>query len=334
MIGRLTLAAALALIVLSGLQAGAAGAPAPACFGAAARDAAAPCENPALRFAVRPTPEDAELQPNSSCVLTAAKGPPNRVCAFGTPKASARETVALLGDSHAPSWRAGVDVLARAQRWRGLTVRRSSCPFTTARRFTDQGSSEACFAWIQATLRFFGHHPEIHTVFLATSSAYEYRPAEGLDAHATAVAGFRAALDALPPSVRQVVVLRDNPIARDDTLGCVDAALARHRRADLRCALARDGSLLPDAAAEAATGLRADRGRVIDLSRTFCDDARCYPVIGGALVFKDKSHLTTTFSRTLGPLLVRGYRALSPPVPVRTASAPPAPASSRAAWAP
>ncbi|MCW3013961.1 MAG: hypothetical protein JWO02_1053 [Solirubrobacterales bacterium] len=285
----------------------------PACFGAAARDATSPCDNPALRFSVRPTPDDAVVQPNSPCTLVMSKGPPNRVCSFGVAKSAARATVALLGDSHAPAWRAAVDVVARAQRWRGLTVRRSSCPFTRALRYADKASSDACFDWIRATLRWFGHHQEIHTVFVVTSAAYDFVPGADGDAHAAAVAGFRGALDALPPSIQRIVVLRDNPVAKDDTLGCVAGAMARHQRADLRCALARSDALRPDPAAEAATQLRSDRGRSIDLSRVFCDDVRCFPVVGGALVYKDKSHLNATFSATLGPLLLAEYRKLGLP---------------------
>ena len=36
-----------------------------------------------------------------------------------------------------------------------------------------------------------------------------------------------------------------------------------------------------------------------------CDDSRCFPVVGGALVIKDIGHLTRTFSRSLGPFLGR-----------------------------
>ncbi|MCW2958794.1 MAG: hypothetical protein JWP18_1597 [Solirubrobacterales bacterium] len=286
---------------------------APACFGAAARDVTLPCENPSLRYKVTPKPEDAELQPGSRCKIIATKGEPTRVCEFGFSKRAARSTVALLGDSHAPAWRGAVAGLVRAQRWRGLTIRRSSCPFTTTPRFTDDAGSAACFAWVRAATTFLFHHPEVHTLFVATSSAYFFKPGPDGDVHTAAVRGFREAFDALPPSVRHVVVVRDNPQARDDTLGCVADAMARGRRADLRCALPRNGALLPDAAAEAATQLQGGRGRAIDLTSVFCDASRCYPVVGGALVYRDRSHLTQTFSASLGPLLVRAYRALGLP---------------------
>lgn len=310
-----TLGVAVAAVALTGPAPAAAGplSKAPTCFGAAARDAAQPCSNPELRFSVSPLPDDAVLQPSSACTLTNLKGPPNRVCSFGVPKAKARATIGLLGDSHAPAWRAAIDVLARAQRWRGLTVRRSSCPFTYAQRYTDKASSDSCFSWIRATLAFFARHPEIHTVFMVNSAAYPWVATNGLDAHDSAVAGFKGALSALPPTVTKIIVLRDNPQATDFTLPCVDRARRRYQRADVRCARDRASALLPDAPFDAATQLSPDRFRTIDLTPRFCDERLCFPVIGGALVYKDKSHITLTFSETLGPAVTAAYRALGLP---------------------
>ena len=51
--------------------------------------------------------------------------------------------------------------------------------------------------------------------------------------------------------------------------------------------------------------------RAIDLSRYFCDERRCPPVIGGALVYKDvESHLTDVYAATLAPVLRREVDAL------------------------
>ncbi len=330
------------------LPVGAAGRSA-SCFGAAARDTDEPCDSRAQRFRVTPSTRDAQLQPNSRCALVKAKGPPNRVCSFGLSADRAVKTVALLGDSHAPSWRAALSVLVRRQHWRGLTVRRSSCPFTTARRSIGTASSDACSAWMRSVLRWFGDHPEIDTVFLVNSADYAYLPGPEDDPHAAAVDGYRQALDALPSTVRRIVVIRDNPIARETTLDCVHRAHARHRRADVRCAIGRSQALLPDAATDAAEDLDGDRGRTLDLTRYFCSPSRCFTVIAGALVYKDRSHITATFSHTLGPYLLRAYRSLvradtraKAPAPAQVqagaaaVSAVPSTASSRfsRAWAP
>jgi hypothetical protein len=45
-------------------------------------------------------------------------------------------------------------------------------------------------------------------------------------------------------------------------------------------------------------------------ARFFCD-ARCYPVIGGALVVRDANHMTGTYSSTLGPYVLRALDRLT-----------------------
>ena len=42
----------------------------------------------------------------------------------------------------------------------------------------------------------------------------------------------------------------------------------------------------------------------------FCSRHRCLPVVGGALVYRDGHHLTTVFSTTLGPFVLRRVQSL------------------------
>ena len=45
---------------------------------------------------------------------------------------------------------------------------------------------------------------------------------------------------------------------------------------------------------------------LIDLTRLFCDSSRCYPVIGGAYVYRDTNHMNAVFGQTVGPYLLEG----------------------------
>ena len=69
--------------------------------------------------------------------------------------------------------------------------------------------------------------------------------------------------------------------------------------------MSRRSALSQDSAAAAATALRSSRVRLVDLTEFFCDPRFCYPVIGGALVFKDQNHMTETYAKSLGPYLAR-----------------------------
>src|SRR3954462_8118997 len=272
------------------------------CFGAAARDAANPCHNAALDYSANPTPSWAPLELNSPCHPISSTRLP-RVCWFAHRKKGSSATVALLGDSHASAFRSAVVVLARSQRWHALTLRRSSCPFSEARRNSPPKESASCAQWVQATVRWFGKHPDIHTV-IVTGSAYAGVVARNdQDPHAVAVQGYREALGALPPSVQRVIVLRDTPRSSADMFDCVSRAMKAHQPLADACTLPRADVLPPDPGVEAAQQLGPPRFQVIDLSDYFCDVDRCHPVVGGALVYKDISHMTTVFGTSLGPYL-------------------------------
>jgi hypothetical protein len=283
----------------------------PACFGAASRDPVTPCHNPSLDYSAKPSPAWAPLDLNSPChPLTFTHVP--RVCWFAHRKTGSSQTVALVGDSHASSWRSAVVVLARAERWHALTLRRSSCPFNEARRNSPPKESASCAQWVSATIRWFGRHPEIHTVIVTASAYAGVVAGSGQDAHAVAVDGYRAALAALPPSVRRVIVVRDTPRSSFDMFDCVTRAMKAHQPLADACTLPRSDVLPPDPGVEAAQQLGAPRFQVIDLSDFFCDVDRCHPVVGGALVYKDISHMTTVFGTSLGPYLTSAYRNLTP----------------------
>ena len=46
------------------------------------------------------------------------------------------------------------------------------------------------------------------------------------------------------------------------------------------------------------------------MSRFFCDATRCPPVIGGVLAYKDLTHITGEYGKTLAPYLEREVRRL------------------------
>ena len=275
----------------------------PACFGAAARDTEHPCANHRLDLTVTPSPANALLQPSAPCRVVRRASP--EVCAFGPRSGAATPTVALLGDSHAVHWRAALAVVARNERWQGVSLTHHRCPFSLARKPTIR-----CLGWVRGAVRWLRDHPEIHTLFVSSDVDSEVVATPGRAA-ATKIAGYTSAWRELPPSVHEVFVLRDVPQSAYLTVtGCIDRAIARHRDPGTRCARPRRAALKPDLEVTAAAQFADSRVKVIDLTPFMCDDRRCFPVIGGALVIKDHGHLTRTFSATLGPFIQRAVAAL------------------------
>jgi SGNH domain-containing protein len=281
----------------------------PRCFGAAARDPDhQPCANPELRLTVLPRPRDAPLEPSGPCRPIRNDAP--EVCAFGVPAPKARATIALIGDSHAVHWRAALDVVARAERWRGLSISRSACEFTRATRIRPAPGPAECRRWTQEVVRWLAHRPRVRTVFVSESAAMPVKRQPGEDEFATKVAGYRTAWRALRRSVAHVVVIRDTPVDAVRTADCVEHAMARRIPAGPACARPRRSALYPDPAAAAVSQLASPRFALVDLTDFMCDAALCYPVVGGVLVHRDVDHLTRLFSSTLGPFLLRAVDRL------------------------
>ena len=282
----------------------------PSCFGAAARDPVHRCDPRALRAVVVPAPIEARGSSNAPCARV-ERGGPITVCAFGTRKAHAVATIALIGDSHASHWRAAVDVAAEARRWRALSLAHSECPLSNAVPAIPEPRRSECVRWRRDVLEWLGRHPEIATVLVSQSTAGTVLPASGRDPFQLRVEGYRGAWARLPRSVRRIVVLRDIPRAlpHGATLQCVERAMRDRRPAGQACALPRTLAVRRDPAAVAAAR-ESPRVHVVDMTRFFCDDERCFPVVGGALVHKDMSHMTAVFAGTLGPYLHRELRRL------------------------
>jgi hypothetical protein len=92
----------------------------------------------------------------------------------------------------------------------------------------------------------------------------------------------------------------DNPSWETDPNKCLrisDAASCTEPR--------KDGLGEVDPLASAARQLKDGGSDVtlLDFSDMYCDAEDCFPVIGGANVYRDQDHLTRTFAFTLAPFI-------------------------------
>ena len=273
----------------------------PRCFGAASRNPFVPCMSRALRLAVMPTPTDALLTPNARCSIVSLRTP--YTCQFGVRAAVANRTIALVGDSHAAHWRGALEVVAQARGWRGFSLTRSGCPLSAALPDLPKARRKSCADWRHAVRRWFTRHPQVRTVFVSHLSGVSVRAPKGRSRREHQIQGYLRAWRALPRTVRQIIVLRDVPFSSTNTSTCVERAMRRRRPAGTACALPRSRVLRRDAATVAARRPGTTRVHVIDLTPAMCSRRLCFPVVGGVLVHKDKTHITSLFAGTLGPLL-------------------------------
>ena len=279
------------------------------CFGAPSRDIVDPCRNRALDTKVFPTPDDALLYPNSACEPNYQAVPVE--CRFGVPLEEAKGTVALIGDSHATHWRSAVQTVAEGYGWHGVSMTRTGCTYSTAKPVLPGTLTEECLQWRKDVYAWFVAHPEVRTVFISQHPG-EVEVPPGKTAQGTSVRGFRDAWKGLPDTVKHIVIIRDTPWVGIRTPECIERAMRRKENAGVACAIPREEALRTDHAATAVERFRSQIPglKLIEMTRYFCDDARCYPVVGGALTHKDAGHITLVFGETLGPYLLRKVRAL------------------------
>ncbi|MCZ2829742.1 acyltransferase family protein [Modestobacter sp. VKM Ac-2986] len=284
------------------------------CFGAGATDAQRQCGDPyAYTDTVDTTFAKSDLSAGMPC-LQGGTATELKTCRYGS--ADATETVALIGDSHTASMYEALQQVADDRGWAVVTYVKAGCPVLGTDRLLGANmpleEPPACKVWADELLAQLAADPGITRVFTSyRSDIYKWVDGSGGLQDAIPVETLQAPLRTLADAGKQVHVLRAVPTTNGVHLGpesrnlevsapdCIAAA----GRVDDPCAGPRDLRLTPDQLADAAVAMDDDRISVIDLTDRFCDEQLCHEVVGGTVVYFDGSHLTATFSRSLGQFI-------------------------------
>jgi peptidoglycan/LPS O-acetylase OafA/YrhL len=228
-------------------------------------------------------------------------------CMFGD--RNAKETVVLMGDSHAEHWLPAVDRMGKERGWKVIAMVKPACPVADIpelvngrlkRRYTE------CTTWRRAMLRrIVGLRP----MAVILSSYDHYMPARGKLAEsgvtpATWRDGLRRTYSLLSSARINTIVMRDVPQPGFDVPACLSRRAAGAPFRMRECEYDRDESVSPRAIAaqnEAARGL--DRVAFVDMTDRLCARSPCAVALRGTVVYRDDDHLTATFSRAEAPVL-------------------------------
>ncbi|MFE1644982.1 acyltransferase family protein [Microbacterium sp. P01] len=213
-------------------------------------------------------------------------------CDFGSDDPDAPR-IALIGDSHAFQLLSTFERMAEENGWHLVTFFKGACAWSTTPLSTPGAFGDACTTWrngVTAALR----DADIDAVFTAAIASTPYSSAGFDSSHDAAVAGYRGAWSEVLDRGIPVITVVDNPVWETDPNKCL------RTRAEASCVGARTEMLVEDdPLRDAAAGIPGVT--LLDFTDVFCDDSACFPVVGGANLYRDQDHLTVTFADTLAP---------------------------------
>jgi peptidoglycan/LPS O-acetylase OafA/YrhL len=282
-----------------------------ACHGAGALDPANDCPSPlGPARVVAMGPANEYYRTPRECVqldeYAVGDKKTTTVCDFSD-DADSPATVWLVGDSHAQQWQGPLFDLARERRWVLKLSYLGACPFAEIsyvgyRTVTGESGTRWCTDWTARMVEEIADDlPDVVAVsFFAReefaddgsgrSQAEQYR--DGLEPY------WREWTDA----GARVVVLADPPLnSKVRSRDCVTL----NPRAPLACAVERSVAHPPDPLTEVAR--TSSEVTLVDLTDHFCDDTRCYAVVGNVAVYFDGDHLNLEFARSLKPMLAEAF---------------------------
>ena len=216
-------------------------------------------------------------------------------CDFGDPDGEV--SMAVVGDSKILQWQSAVATLARENSWRVRSYTKSNCGLHAGLQTNHGEPYLNCRAWNQDVLAdLLADPPDVVLVSNYVNTA--------LDISAELAETQTAMVDALASTWRQldeagiaVVVILDNPSPGEQT---VYECVARHLNDMRPCVFDRaEGIARSGQPAQLAAADQVPAVRTIDLTASICPEEQCVPVIGNVLVYRQGSHLTDSYVRTL-----------------------------------
>ncbi|MDH2443790.1 acyltransferase family protein [Amnibacterium sp. CER49] len=233
--------------------------------------------------------------------------PRSPVCVLGDPRGDV--TVAFVGDSHAVMWSGAMDLLAKQEHWRLLTLMHNSCPFNLRPREMERSGHSNCTTAVRYGMEVLrSRHVR---VVLTTGWRGDFpREVRG------AADGYSSLWRTLQQEGMAVVALGDTPAPPSATGGTIPDCVAAHDPATCGRSRKAAESFQPDPLLRAAA--ETPGVGVLDPVDAFCGTTWCPGVIGNVLVYRDLNHITDTYARTTVPWL---RRHLAPIVQQRLAGA-------------
>lgn len=205
------------------------------------------------------------------------------VCEYGT-LSGFTYTVALVGGSKSAHWLPSLESFARAEGIRILSITKSGC-----RLSLEKVSAKDCVEWNLAVGDKLSEYSPDLVVTLADTADPEVDRVP---------LGFLEQFSELRDRGFPILAIRDSPHFPWDVPECLSTAVAKGNGCD-----AERGDVLSPTSNWGKLDDPPTYVDYVDYSGFFCKEVNCPAVIGNIVVYIDQSHMSATFSESLGPIV-------------------------------
>ncbi|MDQ1103105.1 acyltransferase family protein [Nocardioides zeae] len=210
--------------------------------------------------------------------------------------------VLAVGDSHNNVFLPAYEQMYSELGWQIDVTGRAGCSWSTVPQGNSVGARrDECNEWKRNVADLLADS-DPYDLIITTSlqSGFLAEPVDGETQEETTVRGLREAWESQIARGAVVVAIQDNPMMDKDVVQCVEreglAAVTECAQPPSR-AFAGYDAISP--AVEQTPG-----SALVSLRDLQCTDDSCSPVIGNVAVYRDFTHMTATFVRTLTPFFI------------------------------
>ncbi|MER5862584.1 acyltransferase family protein [Kitasatospora sp. NPDC002040] len=217
-------------------------------------------------------------------------------CDFGD--VSAATVVVMVGDSKMLQWQPALDAIGKAHGIHVVTVTKSTCAFADTVAVLNDKAYKTCVDWNKkAMAKIIELHPALVLTSQNSARALTNASATGPGEVPPMRDGMERSWTKLQKAGIPVTVVLNNV---NGVPSPVYECVAKNKSKLSACSFGTPDYQTADLQTELAKKLGVG---VIDLNPLICPAKHCPAVIGSALIYRDGSHVTATYVKTLVPAL-------------------------------
>lgn len=224
-------------------------------------------------------------------------------CIYGD--ITSNTTIMLFGDSHALSWFPAMNILAKKNGWKLLSLTMSACSPADIPAWNPSNNSvmKNCAIWRAESLKKIATAKPLIVVVAGTRGFATIdskgKLVKGDARSAIWRSGMKRTVDQLKLASKNVIYIGDAPQSLIDPPVCLSA----HPKNALECATPVAKAIQNDWISQETAMTIEEKISFIDPGLWICPTSPCPVILGNLLVYMDGGHLTATFSAALASKL-------------------------------